>query len=135
MDGVDDHRNPRGAGGKPAVDARFRIVGVDDRGPEICEDAAELAERRDVAMRSHRPRRVPQRYVLDAPRLELLDIRSRCRYADRLVAGALERLELRSEQQRQADVRGGDVQEASHTQAQRYSTWSAAGTTRRVSRT
>ena len=72
--------------------------------------------RHELGQRLRRPRasaieRVAwlQRDVADAARLERLDVRTRRRHADHLVARGRERLELRTEQQLEADVGGGHV--------------------------
>ena len=60
-------------------------------------------------MRGHGPGRVGEWLVADAPARELVDVRSGRGRPDDLVSGVGERSELRSEQERQADVGGRDV--------------------------
>ena len=64
---VDDHGDPGQPGGQPTVDARLRVVGVDDGRPEPPEQPDQLDQRPGVLGRGHRAGGVGERHVLDAP--------------------------------------------------------------------
>ena len=107
--GVDDAGHPGGAGGHPAVEARLGVMGMDDVGIEPPEEPPQLVQRHDVLADRDGPRRVSQGLVTDAPRLQLGHVRSRSRHPDDLHAGLGERSELGAEQEHQAHVHRGDV--------------------------
>ena len=112
--GVDHQRDPGQAGRDPSVDAGLGVVGVDDVGAEPTEQPVQLAEREHVLVGRAGPGGVTQRMVHDAVGLQGGDERSRCRRGVDLEAGVPERPQLGPEQQLEADVGGGDVEEPRH---------------------
>ena len=108
---VHDDRHAGRARRDAAVHARLGVVRVDDRGPQAPEHADELGQRARVVDRRERTRRVLQRHVTNAAPGQRVDVRARRRYADDVVARGRERLELRTEQELEADVGGRDVRE------------------------
>ncbi len=112
VDGVDDGGDAGHTGCDPAVDARLRVVRVHEiRAPPL-EHRSQLAERGRIVQRRHRTRRVPERDVRDAELLELVDIGTGRGHTNHFVPGAADGIELRTEQQHQADVGRGHVHDA-----------------------
>ena len=98
------------AGREAAVEPGLRVVGVHEVGREPAEQRAQLEQRLRVVARGHRAGRVRERLVRGCPSgSSSVDVRAGRRRADDLVARVRERAELRTEQQRQADVGGRDV--------------------------
>ena len=112
VDGVDHRRHAGHAGGQAAVDPGLGVVGVYERGPETAELGPQFRQRAEVAVRSHRPGGVLEGHMLDADGGQRGDERSGGGEADDVIPGGDERLELRSEQQSQADVRCRHVDDA-----------------------
>ncbi len=116
VDGVDDAGYAGHPGGHPPVQAGFGIVGVDDVGPEPAEQLHQLRKGQQVIARRHRAGGVPEGMVGDAPGGELVDERTGCRRRRHLHARLGESAQLRSEEQGQADVGGGDVDQTAPVQ-------------------
>ena len=94
---------------EPAVHAGFGIVGVDDVGPQPPEQAVQPAGGTDVAGQGETTGGVRERDMAHTRGDELWDVWSGCRYADNVVAGVGEGAELRSQQEGQADIGRGEV--------------------------
>ena len=110
--GVDDAGHSCRSGRDPPVQAGLGVVGVDDVRPEFPEQALELDQGQDVLSDGDGPCGMFQWHVGDAPGGELVDEGTRRGHADDLHAGVGERPQLRAEEEGQADVRRGDVDEA-----------------------
>ena len=82
---------------------------MDDVGLEPAKETPQLQKGQNVLADGDRPGRVPQGHVADAPCFELGDERSGSRYADHLHAGVGKGSELWTEEQHQAHVHGGDM--------------------------
>ena len=106
---VDHAGDSARSGGKPAVEARFRIMGVHDVRSEVPEQPAQLQEGQDVLAGGDRTRGVLQRHMTDAPGFEFRDVGPRGRDTDDFHPRVGERSELPAEQQHQAHVDRGDV--------------------------
>ena len=103
--------HPGRSGSDPSVEARFGIVGVDDVGLEPPEELPQFGERHEVLADRRGPGRMVEGLVADAPRFQLGDERAGSRHADHLHAGLGKGSELRAQEQDQAHVDRGDVDE------------------------
>ena len=110
--GVDDQRCAGEACRDPPEDAGLGVVGVHDVGAQRAQQSHELAERPEVVERVVRAGEGGYVDVLDAHRGEVGHVGSGGRHADHLVAGGVERSQLRPEQPVEAHVGGGDVDDA-----------------------
>jgi hypothetical protein len=115
--GVHHQRHPGRSGGDASVDAGLGVVRVDDVGAEPPEEAVELEQRLGVAAQVGRSGGVAQGVVHDAVGLEGGHVGPGRGGSVDVVAGGLERTELRPEEQLQADVGGGDVEQLRHAAA------------------
>ena len=104
-------RHPGRAGSDPSVDARFGVVRVDDVGIESPEELPQLDKCHEVLADGGGPGGVAEGLVADTPRFQLGDERSGSRHADDVHAGFGKGAELRAQQQHQAHVDRGDVDE------------------------
>ena len=111
MHRVDHAGHPGGTGSHPSVETRLGVVGVDDVRPKTPEELPQLDERHDVPADGDGPGGMAQRLVTDAPRFQLGHERSGSRHSDHFHAGLGKRTELWPEQQHQAHVDRGDVDE------------------------
>ena len=93
----------------PAVQARFRVVRVHDRRAETAKHPDELDKRASIFERRHRSGRVLECEVTNTSPGERVNVGARGGRAEHVEPRLGERLELRAEQQFEADVRCGDV--------------------------
>ena len=96
-------------------------MGVHDVGAEIAEEARQFEQRAEVTVWGHGARRVNERKVAHAACLDRGHVPSGRGGAEHLVTRRDERAELRSEEEFETHVRGGDMNQAScHPVALRY---------------
>ena len=126
MHRVHDRRHPGDPRGDAAVDPGLGVVRVHDVGAELPEAAsgARRAPRDPDRERTSGSRVCSGTWRMPLRSSSAENVPGR-RHPDHLVARVRERLELRSEEQRQADVGRGDVDEARPGHRQRSPlTWS-----------
>ncbi len=108
---VDHAGHPGGTGRQPTVQARLGVVGVDDVGFEPPEEPPQFGQGHHVLADGHGPGGVTQGLVSDAPGLQPGYVRSGSRHSHHLHSSFGKGSELGAEQQRQAHVHRGDVEQ------------------------
>ena len=111
MHGVDHAAHTGGPGRHTSVDARLGVVCVDNVGLQPPKELPQFTQGHDVLGDGNRPGGMPKRNMTDSPRLQLRDVGPGCGHADDLHAGRREPTELGAQEESEAHVDRGDVDE------------------------
>ena len=103
--------HPGGTGSHSSVETRFGVVGVHDVGLESSEELPQFDEGHEVLADCGGSGRMAEGLVADAPRFQLRHERAGSGHPDHFHAGLGKGTELRAQEEHQAHVDRGDVDE------------------------